>query len=161
MINATMCLLRSEGNVLFLYRNRGEGDIHHGWYVPPGGQTERGERGIDCITREFKEETNLDLIGPKLRAIVTYYNEGRVLGGKENPEDWVVEVYEAVNFSGTLKEEHSKAKPLWVPESEIENLKTYPGDRRVFELLREQGVFEVIVQYSGQELIRFESRRVA
>jgi hypothetical protein len=91
MINATMCFLRNKQKTLLLYRNKGEGDIHHGWYVPPGGRTERGERGIDCMVREFREETGLILINPKLRVIATFYNQGRILGGKENPEEYLNE----------------------------------------------------------------------
>ena len=103
-----MCFLRNNKQTLFLYRNKGEGDIHNGWYVPPGGRTERGERGIECMVREFKEETGLILTNPKLRVIATFYNQGRILGGKENPEDWCVEVYEARDYTGELKEEHPK-----------------------------------------------------
>ena len=160
MINATMCFLRNNVKTLFLYRNKGEGDIHHGWYVPPGGRTEREERGIDCIFREFKEETGLNLINPQLRSIATFYNQGRILGGKENPEDWCVEVYEAKEFSGELKEEYPRAKPIWINNSDLEKIRIYPGDRKILELLQNEGVYEVLTQYSGENLIRFESKRV-
>ena len=159
MIHATLCFLRSEGKTLFLFRSK-EGDIHKGWHVPPGGKTERGERGVDCVVREFKEETGLTLINPKLRIIATFYNEGRVLGGKENPEDWKVEVYEAGEFSGQLKEEHPKAKLEWIEDKDLESINMYPGDRKIMELLREDGVFEVITQYSKENLIKFEHSRV-
>ena len=161
MLNATMCFLRCKGETLFLYRNRGEGDIHNGLYVPPGGQTERGERGIDCINREFHEETGLYLLNPKLKMIVTFYNKGRILGGKENPEDWCVEVYTAKDFTGTLKEEHPKAKPIWVPDSDLGKIKMHPGDRKILELLDHEGVLEAIVQYDKEDLTRFETRKVA
>ncbi|MDO8460385.1 MAG: NUDIX domain-containing protein [Nanoarchaeota archaeon] len=62
MINATMCFLKDKEKILFIYRNKGDNDIHNGRYVPPGGKTERGERGIDCIKREFKEEVGLSLL---------------------------------------------------------------------------------------------------
>lgn len=156
-----MCFLRNNQETLLLYRNKGEGDIHHGWYVPPGGRTERGERGIDCIAREFKEETGLTLVNPKLRIIATFYNQGRILGGKENPEDWCVEVYEATDFEGKLKEEHPKAKPIWIKNPDLTNTKMYPGDRKIYELISQEGVFEVVTQYDKEELIRFESQRVS
>lgn len=155
-----MCFLRNNDSTLFLYREGGDGDIHHGWYVPPGGRNERGERGIDCIVREFKEETCLLLINPQLRVIATFYNQGRILGGKENPEDWQVEVYYAREFSGKLREEHSKAKPVWIKDSDLEKIRIYPGDRKILELLNHEGVFEVLTQYSGEELVRFDSVRI-
>ena len=161
MINATTCFLRNNQGTLLLYRNKGEGDIHHGWYVPPGGRTERGERGIDCMAREFREETGLTLINPKLRVIATFYNQGRILGGKENPEDWCVEVYEARDFEGKLKEEHPKAKPIWIKNSDLTNTRMYPGDRKILELLSQEGVFEAVTQYDKEDLIRFESQRVS
>ena len=157
-----MCYLRQNGKTLFLYRNKGEGDMHNGRYVPPGGHTERGERGVDCIVREFKAETGLKLKNPVLRAIATFYNEGRILGGKENPEDWCVEVYEATEASGELKEEHPKAKPIWVPDSDLLKVKMYPGDRMLDNLLRdEKGILEVIIQYQGEKLVRFDWQRVS
>ena len=146
---------------LFLYRNKGEGDIHHGWYVPPGGKTERDERGVDCIVREFKEETGLELVNPKLRVIATFYNQNRVLGGKENPEDWQGEVYEEREVKGELKEEGPKAKPSWINDSALENIRMYPGDRKILELLAQEGVFEVLVQYDKEKLVRFGYQKVA
>ena len=155
-----MCFLRNDGQTLFLYRNKGEGDIHNGWYVPPGGKTERGEIGIDCIVREFREETGLTLANPKLRVITTFYNQGRILGGKENPEDWCVEVYEAKDYTGELKEEHPKAKPLWINDSDLAKIRMYPGDRKILKLLVYEGVFQAIAQYDKEKLVRFEYKRV-
>lgn len=161
MINATMCFLRRDGKTLFIYRNRGEKDIHNGWYVPPGGHIERGERGIDCIIREFEEETGLRLQDPQLKVIATFYNKGRILGGKKNPEDWCVEIYDAKRFKGRLREEYSKAKPLWVQDLDLAKIRMYSGDRKLFGLLKEKGVFEAVLQYSKEDLIRFEYKRVA
>lgn len=161
MINATMCYLRKNGETLLIYRNKGEQDIHNSYYVPPGGRTERGERGIDCIVREFIEETGLNLINPQLRVIATFYNQGRVLGGKEKPEDWCVEVYESKDFEGKLKEEHPKAKPIWVKDHDLTNIRMYPGDKKILELIANEGVYEVLVQYNNENLARFKSHRVA
>ncbi len=161
MINATICFLRKNDETLFLYRNKGEEDLHDGLYVPPGGRTERGERGIDCITREFNEETGLILINPQLKIIATFYNQGRILGGKENPEDWCVEVYGARDFKGKLKEEHHKAKPFWIKDQDLTNIRMYPGDKKILEFVNKEGIYEVLTQYNKEELIRFESHRVA
>ncbi len=36
-------------------------------YAPPGGKFETGETPLDCIMREFYEETGLRLINPRLQ----------------------------------------------------------------------------------------------
>ena len=161
MTLGTACYLRSEGKTLFLYRNAGNADIHNAKYVPPGGKTNRGEKGIDCDVREFKEETGLTLLNPKLRIIATFYNQGRIMGGKENPEDWQVEVYEASEYSGILMPEHQKnAEPLWVQDSDLSRIPMHEGDRKLMELLKEEGVYEALFQYEIEKLIRFEHVRV-
>jgi|SRR3989344_1427377 len=164
MINATICFLRDGDLTLLLDRIPGKGDLHHGFYVPPGGKTKEGERGIDCILREFEEETGLTLIEPRLRAIVTFYNKDRVLGDKKDPEDWLVEVYEAKEYTGELKGESPKARPMWINESDFKDKEMHEGDRRLIKFLydeEKEGVFEVLVKYNGTRVERFESVRVA
>jgi len=160
MINATMCFLKKDNQTLFLYRCGGEKDIHDGWYVPPGGRTERNERGIDCIMREFREETGLDLIEPKLKAIATFYNKDRVQGGKPYCEDWCVEVFDAKDYSGKLIEEYPWAKPVWVSDIDLPNLKIYPGDKKILNLFDKKGVFEVVTKYEGEKLTSYKHIRV-
>jgi len=161
MINATMGYLRKGNETLFLYRHGGKDDIHNGLYVPPGGRIERGERGIDCVIREFREETGLLLLNPKLRAIVTFYNEGRDIGIEENPEDWMVETYEARGFTGTLKKEGPKSDPHWIKDEDLPKTKMRECDRRILEELCKEGVLEIITRHSGKELIVFEVERAA
>jgi len=37
----------------------------------------------------------------------------------------------------------------------------YPGDRRILELFCQEGVYEVLIQYDKEDLIRFESQIVS
>lgn len=162
LINATACYLHHQGKTLFLHRKRGKEDIHNDKYVPAGGHTERGERGIDCIIREFRQETGLTLINPRLRAIVTFYNKERKIGDKKDPDDWCVEFYEASQFKGKLRaEKGKKAKPVWINDHEIFRLPMHQGDRELIELMRRTGVYEVLARYKGEELIQFDYRQVA
>ena len=156
-----MCYLRVDDKTLFLCRNRIFSDIHSGLYVVPGGQTERGERGIDCVVREFEQETGLNIINPRLKAIVTFYNEGRIMGDKLSPEDWCVEVYTASKYAGVLKPESPDQIPIWVQKSDISSIKMHEGDRKILELLDEEGVLEVLVKYEGKKLTQFDKLRVA
>jgi len=161
MIYGTMCYLKNGGETLFLCRDRGEGDIHRGLHTPPGGHLEAGESSIDCIVREFEEETGLKLLDPRLKVRATFYNKGRILGGKENPEDWKVDIYEANTFSGELRREHPKDKLVWVGDAEIPNIKMHEGDRKIIELVRKEGLHEVSLRYFGEELDRFEVQKIS
>lgn len=43
-------------------------------YAPPGGKFESSESPLDCIIREFYEETGLTLINPRLQGM-SYWND--------------------------------------------------------------------------------------
>ena len=90
MIHGTLGYLKVDGKTLFLHRHGGEDDTHNGFYVTPGGHTEPGERGLDCIRREFLEETGLTIEDPKLKIITLFDNRNRVLGGRKDHNDWFV-----------------------------------------------------------------------
>jgi 8-oxo-dGTP diphosphatase len=156
MISGTMCFLDCDESILFIYR-KGKNDMHNGFYVPPGGHLERGERSIDCIMREFREETKgAELINPKLRVIATFYNKGRIMNGKKDPEDWRVDIYEANRFSGTIAPEL-----VWIPKHKISDINMYEGDRRIMRLMNKNpGIFEAILQYDKEKLIRFDYKKV-
>lgn len=158
-VGGTFCFLKNNRRVLFLYRGKKD-DMHGGLYFPPGGHTEPGERGIDCIIREFKEETGLTLIEPKLRVLATFYNKDRVIGKIENHNDWKVEVYEATRFTGKQKQEHKECPLLWVEESKLENMTMYSGDKKILELMKNRGIYEVRTKYFGKKLTGFKSTRV-
>ena len=63
---ATMCYIDNGDSYLMLKRNKKENDIHEGLTISVGGKFEIGESPEDCVIREVKEETNLDIIKPKL-----------------------------------------------------------------------------------------------
>ena len=71
---ATMCYVDDGQNFLMLKRTKKENDIHEGLTISVGGKFEPGESPEDCVIREVKEETNLDIINPKLRGIITFPN---------------------------------------------------------------------------------------
>ena len=147
---------KKDRKTLLLYRNRGKNDMHQGHFVAPGGKVESGERSLDCIIREYKEETGLRIIVPKLKVIATICDKGK--------PDWLVNFYEASLFRGYLKTEHEKDKLVWVLESEILNpkskIKMYEGDRKLFNLIKGEGLFEVILKYDGEKLLHFNYQRV-
>ena len=62
-LNSTACYLKKDNKVLMIKFTKKWGQI----YAPPGGEFEIGESPLDCIIREFYEETGLTLINSNLQ----------------------------------------------------------------------------------------------
>lgn len=158
MKHATMCYVHKRNNVLMLHRNLDREDIHYGLWVPPGGKIERGERPIDCVVRELREEAGLDLINPEYRGVVIFDNRDRLMGGKKNHEDWEVHVYSCTKFRGTPREKSESGSLLWVPESKLLTLPMHEGDKAILAWLKVGRRFEGIFRYSDERLLEANAR---
>ena len=85
---ATICYLKQEDKVLML-------KFYNKWnkvYAPPGGKLETNETPLECILREYKEETGLTLINPKLQGI-SYWKD---------QEEGIIFVYVCETYEGVL-----------------------------------------------------------
>jgi len=61
-LNSTACYLKKDNIVLMIKFTKKWGHV----YAPPGGKFEEGETPLDCIMREFYEETGLTLVNPNI-----------------------------------------------------------------------------------------------
>lgn len=104
-LNSTACYLKKDNKVLMIKFSKKWGQV----YAPPGGKFESGETPLDCIIREYYEETGLTLINPKLQGI-SYW---------QDKAEGIIFVYTAENYKGKLKETSEEGKLEWI---EIENL---------------------------------------
>ena len=59
-------ILNNKNQVLLLQEQRRDSGVT---WAPPGGHLELGEEFLDCVKRETKEESNLDLLDAELWAI--------------------------------------------------------------------------------------------
>ena len=133
---ATMCYVDDGESFLMLKRTKKENDIHEGLTISVGGKFEVGESPEDCVIREVKEETNLDIINPKLRGIITFPNF-------DGEKDWYKDCDE-----GDL---------IWVKKSEIQNINTWEGDYIFLDwLVKEKPFFSAKFNYKNKEFIDYE-----
>ena len=58
---STLCYIQKENKVLFLYRNKKKNDPNAGKWIGVGGKFEAGETPEECLLREVREETGLEL----------------------------------------------------------------------------------------------------
>jgi 8-oxo-dGTP diphosphatase len=121
LVAATLCYVRSGGKTLMLHRNKKEGDVHRGKWNGLGGKLDAGESPEDCVVRELREESGLAIQEPRLRGVLTFpaFKPG---------EDWLVFVYTAERFEGTLGP-CAEGDLEWVPDAKISSLPLWEGDR--------------------------------
>ena len=118
---ATLCYVRRDGKTLMLHRNKKPGDVHKGKWNGLGGKLEAGESPDDCVVREVREESGLNLLDPRLRGVLTFPAFAKGV-------DWVVFVYTATRFEGALGD-CPEGSLEWVADAKVPELNLWEGDR--------------------------------
>lgn len=140
----TLCYIQNldSDKTLMLHRVKKENDVHEGKWNGLGGKFEPGESPEDCVIREIKEETGLDIVNPVLKGIITfpYFNKG---------EDYYVFVFTATEFSGELIEDCPEGNLEWKETSNLLKLNLWDGDKYFIPLLNKQGVFSAKLTYEN------------
>ena len=72
MRNTTLCYLEQDGKWLMLHRVTKKNDMNHDKWIGVGGKFEPFESPEDCLLREVREETGLQLTRFRCRGIVTF-----------------------------------------------------------------------------------------
>lgn len=118
---ATLCYVKDDGRTLMLHRDKKEGDVHRGKWNGLGGKLEAGESPDECVVREVREESGLNILDARLRGVLTFpaFKDG---------EDWLVFVYTASRFEGRIGE-CPEGTLEWVEDPRIAELPLWEGDR--------------------------------
>lgn len=121
MIKTTLAYIVKEGSVLFLERNKRDGDVHKGKFVVPGGKFLPGESPEDCAIREVFEETALKVKTFKLMGEIFFPEFAK-------GEDIYCYIYRIEDFAGQEKE-NEEGTLHWVKREDIPALPQWEGDR--------------------------------
>ena len=127
-LNSTVCYLKKDNKVLMLKFTKKWGQV----YAPPGGKFEIGESPLDCILREYYEETGLKLINPKLQGM-SYW--------KDNAEG-IIFIYVAEEFEGNLNFKSEEGCIEWINIEDLSNLKQFPQNEKFTPYLFKKELFE-------------------
>ena len=148
MKNTTLCYIEKDDAYLMLHRVKKVNDENHDKWIGVGGKFEAGESPEDCLLREVKEETGLELTDYCYRGLVTFVSD-----------EWGTEymhLFTATGFEGKMKT-CDEGKLVWVPKSEIENLNIWEGDKIFFRLLvKSDKFFSLKLTYQGDVLVKSE-----
>ncbi len=144
----TLCYIEREGCYLMLHRIRKDQDENAGKWIGIGGHLEENESPEECIRREAREETGLELSNLRLRGILTFILP-----------DWGNEL----TFLYTARSDTGKPADCpegvleWIPVGNVADLPLWEGDRIFLPLLQErQDCFSLKLNYgAGGRLISY------
>ena len=126
-LNATVCYLKKDNKILMIKFSKKWGQV----YAPPGGKFESGETPLDCIIREFKEETGLTLINPKLQGL-SYWHDSY---------EGIIFVYTAEDFEGELHTS-SEGELEWIKIDDLLSIKQFEQNEKFTPYLFKDELFE-------------------
>lgn len=124
MQRVTNCILINNEELLLLKKPR------RGWYAIPGGKMEQGETIKEGAVREFKEETGLQVVAPKLAGVFTFliYNDKREL-----VREWMMFTFVSNSYRGTIASYCDEGELEWIKQEQIMNIPMAEGDKQIFE----------------------------
>ena len=127
-----MCMIEdNKGNVLVQDRIKSWAGIAF-----PGGKIELNESIYDSVTREVKEETNLDIRNLKFCGLKDWYDPNEDL-------KYFVFLFKTNEYSGELLESTNEGRNFWVKKEELINLKLADGFEKDLELFDTDDKIEI------------------
>ncbi|MCF7920090.1 MAG: 8-oxo-dGTP diphosphatase [Candidatus Cloacimonetes bacterium] len=141
---ATLCYVKQDGKTLMLFRNKKENDTHEGKWNGLGGKLEQGETPEDCVIREIREESGLEVTEMELKGFITF----PMFDGKD---DWFVFLYVITGFNGELIES-PEGELEWIADEKLLKLNLWAGDRIFLPWLENEEIFSARFDYEKGEL---------
>lgn len=140
----TLCYIEKDDKYLMLHRVSKKNDINKDKWIGVGGHFEEGESPEECLLREVKEETGLDLKSYKFRGIITFIQ-------KDYPTEYMC-LYTADRYEGNITE-CDEGKLEWVSKDKLFELNLWEGDKIFLKLIRDnEPFFSLKLRYVGDEL---------
>jgi len=126
-IPSALCYVRHNGHVLMLKRLK---EPFAGHWTAPGGKLKQGERPVDAVIREMKEETGLTVSGLELKLVCSET-------GADRYYNWLLFVFTAREFQGELIP-CDEGELRWVPLEDLKRFRLPDIDRKILHYVLEE-----------------------
>ena len=145
MKNSTLCYIEKDGKYLMLHRIKKENDVNRDKWIGIGGKFEDGESPEECMLREAKEETGLDVDRYSFRAIVTFVSDIY--------ETEYMHLFTADGFTGNISD-CDEGCLEWIEKEKLYDLTLWEGDRIFLKLIEKPcPFFSLKLEYRGDKLV--------
>lgn len=147
MRNTSLCYIEHDGRYLMLHRVKKERDENRDKWIGIGGKFQEGESPEDCVRREVREETGLELLELRYRGIVTFVSD-----------EWGTEymhLFTSRDLKGAVKTDCDEGNLEWIEKTRLLSLPIWEGDKIFLRLLdTDEPFFSLKLCYRGDRLTR-------
>lgn len=147
MKQTTLCYIDNGDSYLMLHRVKKENDASHGKWIGVGGKCEGNESPDECMLREVKEETGLEITKWQYRGIVTFISD--------TWDNEYMHLFTASAWQGTLDLDCNEGDLAWVRKTDLMGLNLWEGDRIFLRLLLDESTpfFSLKLVYVQDEMV--------
>lgn len=130
MKQTTLCYIDDGTRYLMLHRVKKENDASHGKWIGVGGKCEADESPDECMLREVKEETGLEITRWHYRGIVTFISD--------TWSNEYMHLFTASEWQGNIDMDCNEGDLAWIAKDKLMDLKLWEGDRIFLRLLLDE-----------------------
>lgn len=147
MVNTTLCYIEKDSSYLMLHRVKKLKDYNKDKWIGIGGKFENTESPEECVIREVREETGLELAGALEKGRLEYRGIVTFVCNDDNAPNGLYTEFMHLFWTDCFDGEPVKSEDCaegvleWVPKSKMNDLPHWKGDEIFLDLIEKRVPF--------------------